>query len=137
MGAKKYTKEDIIAEIEDVQKQMELLVKENVRLDDQCAKEREKRVRAEKLLTGLEEQHSYLKAQLAAAKELRAVEKRKRHDTIPKFVIVAAVALVSLVIPYSLQHMAVIGPQTAYTIECVLMMVIAWCYAIIWDRSRN
>lgn len=134
---KEYTKEDLIAEIEDFQKQMELLVKENVRLEDLYNAERKKRVRAEKLLNGLEEQHTYLKAQLETAKELKAVEKRKRHENIPKFVIVAASALLMMVIPYSLQQMAVIGPQTAYTIQCVLMMVIAWCYATIWDRSRN
>ena len=133
----KYTKEDLIAEIEDVQKQMELLVSENVRLDDLYNAERTKRVRAEKLLNGLEVDMSYYKAQLETAKELRAVEKKRRHGTIPKFVIVAASALLMMVIPYSLQQMAVIGPQTAYTIQCVLMMVIAWCYAIIWDRSRN
>ena len=134
---KEYTKEDLLAEIEDFQKQMELLVKENVQLDDLYNAERKKRVRAEKLLTGLEEQHTYLKAQLQAAKELKAVEKRKRHGTIPKFVVTSAVALIALMIPYSLQKLGCIDPQTGFGIECVLMMVIAFCYGIIWDRSRN
>ena len=75
--------------------------------------------------------------QLEAAQGLRTVEKSKRHGSVPKFVIVAAVALVILMTSFALQKLSAIGPSVGYGIQCGAAMVIAWCYAIIWDRSRK
>ena len=124
-------------DIGDLEKQVEVFQKEVIRMEDRYDEERKNRVRAEKVSIELEEQVNRLTAQVEAAKWLRTVEKRKRHASIPKFVVTSAVALIALMIPYSLLKLGCIDPQTGFGVECVLMMVIAFCYGIIWDRSRN
>ena len=121
----------------DLERQVELFHKEAIRMEDLYNVERKQRVEAKKSCIDLEEEVNRLTARLDASKELRAVEARKRHASIPKFVIASAVALAALIVPYTLHQMAAIGPQVAFTTECALMMIIAWCYAIIWDRSRK
>lgn len=121
----------------DLQKQIELLVAENVRVEDLYAEERKVRRDASHAKFLLEGEVKKLATQLQAAKELRAVERSNRHGSIPKFVIVAAIALVVMMASFMLQKLCAIGPSVGYGIQCGMSMVIAWCYAIIWDRSRK
>ena len=130
-------KDDLMVELEDLQKQNDLLVRQYT--DSVDSYNEEVKAKRELLHTKfiLEGEVFRLSAELAASKELRKVERRKRLAAVPKFVIAGAVALVALVVPYTLQQMSVIGPQFGFAIEAVLLMVIAWCYALIWDRSRK
>lgn len=75
--------------------------------------------------------------QLDAANSLRASRKQKRMASVPKFVIIAAAALVAFIVTMELQKLSIIGPAVGFGIQCGAAMVIAWCYAIIWDRSRK
>lgn len=127
----------LTAEAEDLQKQVQLLIEQNIKADDQYIKEREHRREVQRHNAELEERVRCLVTQLEAAQGLRTVEKSKRHNSIPKFVIVAAVALLILMASFMLQKLCAIGPAVGYSIQCGMSMVIAWCYAIIWDRSRN
>ena len=124
-------------EIGDLEKQAEMFRKEFIRMEDRYNEERKQRVDAQRAKVDLEEEVLHRSIQLQAAEELRAVEKRKRHGSIPKFVIVAAIALVVLMASFMLQKLCAIGPSVGYGIQCGMAMVIAWCYAIIWDRSRK
>ena len=124
-------------EIGDLEKQAEMFRKEFIRMEDRYNEERKRRVEAQRVKVDLEEEVLHRSIQLQVSEELRAVEKRKRHGSIPKFVIVAAVALVVLMASFMLQKLCAIGPSVGYGIQCGMAMVIAWCYAIIWDRSRK
>lgn len=121
----------------DLQKQIELMMAENLRVEDLYTEERKARREASHAKFLLEGEVKTLATQLTAAKELRALETRKRHFSIPKFVIVSAVALVVLMASFTLQKLCIIGPSVGFGIQCSMAMVIAWCYAIIWDRSRK
>ena len=124
-------------EVGDLHEQMKRFISENVKLDDRYNEERERRREAQRLSADLEEELQYLSTQLQVANELIAVEKSKRHGSVPKFVIVAAIALVALMASFTLQKLCIIGPSVSFGIQCSMAMVIAWCYAIIWDRSRK
>lgn len=124
-------------EIGDLEKQAEMFRKEFIRMEDRYNEERKQRVEAQRVKVDLEEEVLNLSIRLQVAEEMRAVEKRKRHGSIPKFVIVAAIALVVLMASFMLQKLCAIGPSVGYGIQCGMAMVIAWCYAIIWDRSRK
>ena len=124
-------------EIGDLEKQTEMFRKEFIRMEDLYNKERKQRVDAQRAKVDLEEEVLHRSIQLQVAEEMRAAEKRKRHRSIPKFVIVAAIALVVLMASFMLQKLCAIGPSVGYGIQCGMAMVIAWCYAIIWDRSRK
>lgn len=121
----------------DLQKQNELLVAESADVENRYNEERKQRVEARNAAIELEKRANCFASKLRLADDQRAYEQGKRLASIPKLVIAGAVALVLLIVPYTLQQMTVIGPQLAFTIEAVLLMVIAWCYALIWDRSRK
>lgn len=155
MATKKTNKEETVAEMRevikvleaknaslyedccDLQKQNDLLVKESIEAENNYGDERKRRVKAEKVAIDMQNEIKRLSVQIEAAKTMRSVEKRKRHGSIPKFVIVSAIALVVLLASFMLQKMSAIGPSVGYTIQCGMSMIIAWCYAIIWDRSRK
>ena len=124
-------------EVDDICKQNQLLVEQITKMEDRYNEEHKMRVEAKKAAIELEEKVVRLTAQLEASKELRKVEQGKRHGSIPKFVIVAAVALVVLMASFALQKVCAIGPSVGFGIQCGASMVISWCYAIIFDRSRK
>ena len=130
-------KEELLFEVEDLCKQNQLLVEQYASMEDRYNEERSMRVEAKKAAIELEEKVIHLTAQLEASRELRKVEQSKRHGSIPKFVIVAAIALVVLMGSFLLQKLSAIGPSVGYGIQCGMAMVIAWCYAIIFDRSKK
>ena len=85
----------------------------------------------------LQEELNKRQGQLNYEREQRDRGQKKRHGSIPKFVIVSAVALMVLMASFMLQKLCIIGPSVGYGIQCSMSMVIAWSYAIIWDRARN
>ena len=117
------------------------LVSSNVQMEDRYNAEHKARMRerdeASKKQAVLEERINYLTTSVEACREQRAVEKSKRHGSIPKFVIVAAVSMVVMMTAFMLQKLSAIGPSVGFGIQTGTAMVIAWCYAIIWDRSRK
>ena len=116
---------------------------DSIALDNERRMSREHKARmherneSAKTISDLTYEVESLKARLGASKELRAVEKDKRHRSIPKFVFTSLGALALLAIPYALHMAGQIDYRLAFGIEAPLMMVIAWCYALIWDRSRK
>ena len=127
----------MLFEVEDLCRQNKLLVEQIAKTEDHYNEEHKMRVEAKKAAIELEEKVIHLTAQLEASKELRKVEQSKRNGSIPKFVIVAAIALVVLMGSFLLQKLSAIGPSVGYGIQCGMAMVIAWCYAIIFDRSKK
>ena len=121
----------------DLQEQSNRFMKQAVEALEKCDKEHEYRREVQRENEELKDRVFRLSAQLDATKALRDTERRKRHGSIPKFVIVAAVALLVLMTSFSLQKLSLIGPAVGFGIQCGSAMVIAWCYAIIWDRSRK
>ena len=128
---------DLERENDELLKQMELLTQQVIMAEDRYAEERNRRREEQSLNADLKDRVLYLCTQLEASRELRNVEKSKRHGSIPKFVIVSAVALAVLMASFTLQKLCIIGPSVGFGIQCSMAMVIAWCYAIIWDRSRK
>lgn len=134
------TVEPIDREKEDMQRQINELIAEAIALKDRCTEERRARARDRSIFdeTRLELHQTIegLHADLAKSRDRERKAIQRRHSTISRLVLIALVALVALVIPYFLQNLSVIGPQLSYTIQCGLFMTIAWCMALIWDRSR-
>lgn len=128
---------DLKWEIDDLQKQCELFREQVIKAEEKYIKECDRRREEQRTNAGLKDDVNFLSTQLEASRMLRTVEKRKRHGSIPKFVIVAAIALVVLMGSFLLQKLSAIGPSVGYGVQCGMSMVIAWCYAIIWDRSRK
>lgn len=132
---------ELLSEIDGLRKHNERLMKDFISMEDRYGEEHKIRMHergdASIITAYLCKRVKTLTTQLNAAKELRAVEKRKRQASVLKFVIISAIAVVLLLVPCALQRWNIIGPQLSYAIECGLMMVIAWCYALIWDRSRK
>ena len=121
----------------DLQEQSNRFMKQAVEALEKCDKEHEYRREVQRENEELKDRVNRLSAQLEASKALRDSERRKRHGSIPKFVIVAAVALVVMMVSFTLQKLCAIGPSVGFGIQCGASMVISWCYAIIFDRSRK
>ena len=132
---------ELLSENDALRKENDRLMKDFIRMEDRYGEEHQKRMRerndASLITAYMSKRVKFLDTQLKAAKELRATEKSKRQASVIKFIIASAVALVLLAVPCTLQKLGIIGPQLCYAIECSLMMVIAWCYALIWDRSKK
>lgn len=124
-----------------LRKENDRLMKDFIRMEDRYGEEHQKRMRerndAYKVIEELRTKVKIYATWLEDAQGIRAGEKSKRQASVIKFVIVSAIAVVLLLVPCALQRWGIIGPQLSYAIECSLMMVIAWCYALIWDRSKK
>ena len=131
----------LVLENGDLRKDNERLMKEFIGMEDRYGEEHKKRMheraKADDTNKWLCKKIAYLSVQLEASKELRATEKSKRQASVLKFVIASAVAFALLLVPCLLQRWDILDPQISYAIECALMMVIAWCYALIWDRTKK
>lgn len=122
---------------QDLRESLERMERAVVHMEDRYNDERKQRVEIQREKVALEDRTRYLSDRLSKGQEQRVAERNTRHGSIPKFVIVAAIALVVLLASFMLQKLSEIGPSVGYTIQCAMSMVIAWCYAIIWDRSRK
>lgn len=147
--AKKTTKPDV--EIDKVLEENAFLRKENddlltqvdlfkdqvIAADKKYFKERDERRDLMSENEALKLKVIRLTAKICAQNEKKDYERKKRLASIPKFVIISAVALLAIIVEMELQKLNVIWPSLGFGIQCVLAMVIAWCYAIVWDRSRK
>lgn len=135
------TMEDLLAECQDLQKQLVLSHEQYISMKDRYDSEKYqwRKYRREAMTENdnLRDQILHLHQALEKCKIAEAQEHKKKVATVPKLVFIAFGALVGAAIPYALQAAGVIGPQLSYGIQCGLMMAISWCYALIWDRTRK
>ena len=121
----------------DLREQVDIYQKEAIRADDRYSAEHKKWKDAIYEKFAAENDRFIMATQLEAEKALNATQRKKRHASIPKFVIASAVALVLFIAAMELQKLNIIWPSLGFGVQCLMAMVIAWCYAIIWDRSRK
>ena len=132
--------EEIDPEKQEMQNQIDILIQKAIKADDQYRDERRSHERDRKIFDAARlELHQTIEAlhtDLAKANERERKATQRRHGSIPRLVLISLVSLVTLAIPYFLQNLSVIGPQLSFTIQCGLFMAIAWCMALIWERSK-
>ena len=133
--------EELMAENAELAHQNELLMKQYIGLEDRFNQEKTKwwQYKAD-VLGENEEIRTHALRQERQIEKLKAAgeqERSRRIATVPKLVVTSAVALALVMVPCMLQKLSIIGPQLSYGIECGLMMVVSWCYALIWDRTRK
>ena len=135
------TREELIADNADLQKQVELQRQQYIKLEDCFSKKRDewKKYRMEMMNENdtLRDQVLLLDNKLKMLDVLKAKERSRLVATVPKLVIIAAACLGLCCIPWTLQKLSIIGPQFGYALQTVFMMAISWCYALIWDRTRK
>lgn len=141
MGCVDLTKEELLAECKDMQKQIDLHRQQYIKLEDRYNSEREqwRKYRRDLMAENdtLRDQVLLLDNKLKMLDVVKAKERSRLVATVPKLVIIAGVALVLCVVPNLLQRFGVIGPQTSYALQCGLMMTISWCYSLIFDRTKK
>lgn len=130
---------DVVAEMQDMERQLDRLIQQNLSLDNKLATEHKLRMRERNAAEGTE---LYLRRKLQATEEKLQKERvakeqkqKKRMASIPVLAIVSLVSLAMLSVPNVLHHFQVIGQQLSFAIQSVLVMVVAWCMALIWDRA--
>ena len=140
-SAKDLKIEDLEQLVLDLQEEAKRLTRGQLSAEDKLAEEHKARMhergKAQKTIVALKTMAERLTVQLDAARELRRVTQERRRRSLPKFVVISAVALGMFLVPYALLDLGVIGERLAFGIEAPLMMVIAWCYATIWERTRR
>lgn len=130
---------DVVAEMQDMEHQLERLIQQNIALDNKLATEHKLRMRERNAAEGTE---LYLRRKLQNTEEKLQKERigreqkhMKRMASIPVLAIVSLLALAMLAVPNVLHQFQVIGHQLSFAIQSVLVMVVAWCMALIWDRA--
>lgn len=135
------TMEELLADNEDLQKQNHLLVQQITRLEKRYADEKEKwrQYKADVL-----EENDVLRRNVQKQERMlnhlftsRNKETAHKIVSIPKFVFAALAAMAVMAVALALQKACVIGPSVGYGVQCSMAMIIAWCYAIIVERSRK
>ena len=131
----------IEAEMQDMEHQLERLIQQNLSLDNKLATEHKLRMRERNAAEGTE---LYLRRKLQSAEEKLQKERiakeqkqKKRLASIPALAIVSLTALALIAVPNVLHQFQVIGQQLSFAIQSVLVMVVAWCMALIWDRAAG
>lgn len=130
---------DVVAEMQDMEHQLERLIQQNIALDNKLSTEHKLRMRERNAAEGTE---LYLRRKLQTTEEKLQKERisreqkhMKRMASIPVLAIVSLLALALLAVPNVLHQFQVIGQQLSFAIQSVLFMVVAWCMALIWDRA--
>lgn len=130
---------DVVAEMQDMEHQLERLIQQNIALDNKLSTEHKLRMRERNAAEGTE---LYLRRKLQTAEEKLQKERigreqkhKERMASIPVLAIVGLVSLALLFVPSVLHQFQVIGQQLSFAIQAVLFMVVAWCMALIWDRA--
>lgn len=135
------TREELIADNTDLQKQLELLREQHIKLKDRYSDEKEqwRKYRRDLMAENdtLRDNVLLLDNKLKMLDSVKANERSRLVATVPKLVIISAAALALCGVPWLLQKLSVIGPQLSYTLQLGLMMVISWCYALIFDRTKK
>ena len=135
------TVEELMEENDHLLEECRDLLRRCSKLDDRFNEEHRKRIEERKTMQeacdSLSQDVEHWRTKARTAAELRNVEKLRKANSAPRLVIISFISLIFCCIPYLLQKACVIGPQLAYGIQTGLMMAIAWCYALIWDRTRK
>lgn len=135
------TREELIADNTDLQKQLELLREQHIKLKDRYSDEKEqwRKYRRDLMAENdkLRDNVLLLDNKLKMLDSVKANERSRLVATVPKLVIISAAALALCGVPWLLQKLSVIGPQLSYTLQLGLMMVISWFYALIFDRTKK
>lgn len=79
------------------------------------------------------------RANAAAATHRReaAARENDRRRSVPKFIATVLIALLATLVVAALERAAVIDCRSAFAVESLMMMVIAWSLAMVWDRGRE
>ena len=132
---------DVVAEMQDMEQQLERLIQQNIALDNKLSMEHKLRMRERNAAEGTE---LYLRRKLQTTEEKLQKERigreqkhMKRMASIPVLAIVSLLSLALLAVPNVLHQFQVIGQQLSFAIQSVLVMVVAWCMALIWDRAAG
>lgn len=137
----KLSYEELMADNEELAHQNDLLMKQYIGLEDRFNQEKAKwRQYKADVLGENEEIRTHALRQERQIEKLRAAGEQERNHrvaTVPMLVVISAAAMALVMVSCMLQKLCVIGPQLSYGIECGLMMVVSWCYALIWDRTRK
>ena len=141
MEAEAPTVEGLQEECAELQKQNLLLVEQYKSLDERFMKEKARWQKYKSDLLedndALQRRNKLLDQMLSKTLANANKEKALKLVSIPKFVIVAAAALVAFIVTMELQKLNIIWPSLGFGIQCLCAMVIAWCYAIIVERSKK
>ena len=135
------TVEGLQEECAELQKQNLLLVEQYKSLDERFMKEKARWQKYKSDLLedndALQRRNKLLDQMLSKTLANANKEKALKLVSIPKFVIVAAAALVAFIVTMELQKLNIVWPSLAFGIQCLSAMVISWCYAIIVERSKK
>ncbi len=125
----------------ELQREVDRLTDANAQLENALENERRHRLMERKasetykdILRG---RISHLRESLHQERTEKKAERQRQLAAIPKFIIAGAAALILAIIPYALEKLNIIDTHLAYAIQCGLYMVIAWCEAAVWERSRR
>lgn len=131
----------LVEENLDLQKQNDLLVEQITGLENRYNQDRARwnKYKAEVLADNeaLEKRNMALENAEEKYRKAQAQEYSRRVSTIPKFVFAALLALMGMGVAYILQKLCVIGPSAGFGLQCLMAMVISWCYATIVERARK
>jgi hypothetical protein len=126
-------------EMEDMERQLEELVKQNIALENRFNEEHKLRMHERNASEGqqlyLHRKVNLLSEKLYKERLSKEQEMNRKRKSVPGFVIAALTAFVLLIVPNLLQKLAIIGPQLSFAIQTFLAMVIAFCYGIIIERT--
>ena len=130
---------DVVAEMQDMEKQLDHLIQQNIALDNRFSAEHKLRMHERNAAEGTE---LYLRRKLQTAEDKLSKERysreqkhKKRLETIPTLATVSLVSLAMLALPNVLEQFDIIGQQISSAIQNVLGMFVVWCMALIWDRA--
>lgn len=130
---------DVVAEMEDMERQLNHLIQQNLSLDNKLATEHKLRMHERNAAEGTELslrrrlQNTEERLQKAClAKEQR---QKKRLESIPVLATASLIALAMLAVPNVLHQFNIIGQQISSAIQNALGMFVACCMALIWDRA--
>lgn len=130
---------DVVAEMQDMERQFDRFVQQNLALENKLATEHKLRMHERNAAEGTE---LYLRRKLQNTeeklqKERLAKEQRqkKRLESIPVLATASLIALAMLAVPNVLHQFNIIGQQISSAIQNVLGMFVACCMALIWDRA--
>lgn len=130
---------DVVAEMQDMERQLDRLIQQNLSLDNKLATEHKLRMRERNAAEGTE---LYLRRKLQNTEEKLQKERvakeqkhMKRMAAIPVLAVTSLLALALLAVPATLQQFGIIGPQLSHAMQSGLFMIIAWCMALVWDRT--
>ena len=140
-SAKDIRIEELEAQVADLQEEAKRMISLHIEMEDRYGKEYRARMHERNAFDGkiaeAKAHTDFLLTQLQVEKNLRKCDQERRRRSLPKFVLISLMAMGLILIPYGLLQGGIICERLAFLIEAPLMMVVSWCYAMIWDRTRK